>query len=330
MRRRSVSSLVSPGPRVPMPPPSRDSAVAGADQPRQQVLQLRQLDLQLAFARARAPREDVEDELRAIDDLAADRLFDVPQLRRRQLVVEDDDVDVGLGARGGERLDLAARRETSTDPASGRSCSTRSTTSAPAASARPASSSSDRSASSRRARPAISPTSAARSRPLLRRFGRLEPCAGSRSHRESRPRAPAPASAPVTSTIVDGGAAAASGRRRSAGRCDRRASRSTVIRIGGRRLAARVGARRRERPAAARQIARATSWAGTRTPTRPVPPVDVARQRRAAPRPAASAVPARTAPPARAAVADSAPELRGDLRRVGGDQRQRALGARGP
>ena len=55
MRRRSASSLVSPGPLVPMPPPSRDSASLDSDQPRQQVLQLRQLDLQLAFARAGAP-----------------------------------------------------------------------------------------------------------------------------------------------------------------------------------------------------------------------------------------------------------------------------------
>ena len=53
-----------------------------ADEPRQQVLQLRELDLQLAFARPRAPREDVEDELRAIDDLAVERLLEVPQLRR--------------------------------------------------------------------------------------------------------------------------------------------------------------------------------------------------------------------------------------------------------
>ena len=107
MRRRSVSSFVSPGPRVPMPPPSRDSAVAGPDEPRQQVFELRELDLQLAFARPRAPREDVENELRAIDDLPADLLFDVPQLRRRQLVVEHDDVDVGFGGGGGQRRDLA-------------------------------------------------------------------------------------------------------------------------------------------------------------------------------------------------------------------------------
>jgi hypothetical protein len=39
------------------------------DQPRHQILQLREFDLQLAFARARAPRKNVEDELRAIDHL---------------------------------------------------------------------------------------------------------------------------------------------------------------------------------------------------------------------------------------------------------------------
>ena len=65
---------------------------AGADEARQQVLQLRQLDLPLPFARACAPREDVEDELRAIDHLAVDALFDLAQLRGRQLVVEDHDV----------------------------------------------------------------------------------------------------------------------------------------------------------------------------------------------------------------------------------------------
>ena len=51
-----------------------------------------------------------------------------------------------------------------------------------------------------------------------------------------------------------------------------------LIRIGGRRLAADVRARRGQRPAAARGTApRATAWAGTRTPTRPVPPGHVAR-----------------------------------------------------
>ena len=97
IRRRSVSSLVSPGPRVPMPPPRRDSAALDPTSRGSKYLQLRQLDLQLAFPRPRAPREDVEDELRAIDDLAVERLLEVAQLRRAQLVVEDD--DVGAAAR---------------------------------------------------------------------------------------------------------------------------------------------------------------------------------------------------------------------------------------
>src|SRR5262249_14889332 len=97
--------------------PRADSAaqsrqrVAGADQSRQQILQLRELDLELAFPRPRPPREDVEYQLRPIDDRAADLLLDLPQLRRRQLVVEDHDVDVGLGARGCERLHLPRAEE---------------------------------------------------------------------------------------------------------------------------------------------------------------------------------------------------------------------------
>src|SRR5207248_9320887 len=82
-----------------------------AGQPRQQVLQLRELHLELAFARPRAAREDVEDQLRAVDDLPVDVLLDVAQLRRRQLVVEDDDVDVALVAGGGKHFDFAAAEE---------------------------------------------------------------------------------------------------------------------------------------------------------------------------------------------------------------------------
>ena len=84
---------------------------AGADQPRQQVLQLGELYLQLALTRAGAPREDVEDELRAIDHLARDHRLQLAQLRRRELVVDDDDVDPGLGARQRQRLRLAPADE---------------------------------------------------------------------------------------------------------------------------------------------------------------------------------------------------------------------------
>ena len=63
-----------------------------ARQPRQQVLQLRQLDLQLAGQAVGALREDVENELAAIDHLDLERALEVALLRRRQRVVEDGDV----------------------------------------------------------------------------------------------------------------------------------------------------------------------------------------------------------------------------------------------
>ncbi len=80
----------------------------GADETRHQILQLRELDLQLAFARARAPGKDVENQLRSIDDFRLESFLEIPQLRRRQLVVEDDDVDIEFVAGSGERLNLAA------------------------------------------------------------------------------------------------------------------------------------------------------------------------------------------------------------------------------
>ncbi len=50
-------------------------------QPRQQMLELRQLDLQLAFASAGAPGEDVEDQRRAVEDLAVEDAFEITALR---------------------------------------------------------------------------------------------------------------------------------------------------------------------------------------------------------------------------------------------------------
>ena len=82
--------------------------VARADQPGHEVLELRELDLELAFARARPPREDVEDQLRAIDDREPGFLLEVAQLRGAQLVVDDDEIDVQLGARLRQHPDLAA------------------------------------------------------------------------------------------------------------------------------------------------------------------------------------------------------------------------------
>ena len=165
--------------------------VAGADEPRQEILQLCEFDLQLAFARARAAREDVENQLGAVDDLPVDRLFDVAELRRASARCRR--------SRGRRQSRRTMPRASSILPAPrkvdgsgfGRSCSTRSTTSAPAAcgEARRA-----RRASARRRAdafgPAIKPTSAARS-------GRTTPWC--RQHmpeprpRESRRHGPAPA-----------------------------------------------------------------------------------------------------------------------------------------
>ena len=68
MRRRSTSSCVSPGPRVPMPPPQPREVRPHARETRQHVLELRQLHLEPGLARARAAGEDVEDELAPVDD----------------------------------------------------------------------------------------------------------------------------------------------------------------------------------------------------------------------------------------------------------------------
>ena len=69
MRRRSVSILVSPGPRPPMPPPCGDPAtgLAGevatpAAEPLLHVAELGELDLCLALAGLRVLGEDVEDQ----------------------------------------------------------------------------------------------------------------------------------------------------------------------------------------------------------------------------------------------------------------------------
>jgi hypothetical protein len=65
-------------------------------QARQDVLVLGELDLELGLLGAGAAGEDVEDERRAVHDLAADLALEVALLRRRELLVEHD----GVGALG--------------------------------------------------------------------------------------------------------------------------------------------------------------------------------------------------------------------------------------
>ena len=95
-RRRSVSSCDSPGPRVPTPaptvprpPPRRSRCCHGAAHARQVVLELRELDLELALGADGVLGEDVEDQLRAVDDPRLERVLEVALLRRLELVVDD-------------------------------------------------------------------------------------------------------------------------------------------------------------------------------------------------------------------------------------------------
>lgn len=83
----------------------------GADQPRRQVLQLRELHLQLAFVAARALREDVEDQAGAIDHAPVQRALQIALLRGRERMIEDDDVDLVRVAGEAQFLGLAAADE---------------------------------------------------------------------------------------------------------------------------------------------------------------------------------------------------------------------------
>ena len=81
---------------------------ARADQVRLAVAQLRELDLQLAFARARVLREDVEDEHRAVDDRQRDDLLEVRALARPQIVEHEQHVGFELFGALGDLARLAA------------------------------------------------------------------------------------------------------------------------------------------------------------------------------------------------------------------------------
>ncbi len=59
------------------------------------VLELRELDLELALGRVGVPGEDVEDHRGAVDHRQAELGLEVALLARGQLVVGDDDVRVG-------------------------------------------------------------------------------------------------------------------------------------------------------------------------------------------------------------------------------------------
>src|SRR5204863_9664311 len=65
-----------------------------SSEPREQILQLRQLDLESSFAAARALRENIEDELGAIEHFARKQILQVASLGRRKFVIENNRRDV--------------------------------------------------------------------------------------------------------------------------------------------------------------------------------------------------------------------------------------------
>jgi hypothetical protein len=78
-----------------------------AAQPRQQILVLRQFDLDAALVRARVGGEDIQDQPGAVEHLHLQRFFEVARLCRRQLIVEHHQVIFQLVAQRGDLFGLA-------------------------------------------------------------------------------------------------------------------------------------------------------------------------------------------------------------------------------
>jgi len=75
------------------------------------VLQLRKLNLQLAFVRAGALREDIENETGAIDDAALGEFFEIAFLYRAQRAIDQDQIGVERLALQRELFGLAGADE---------------------------------------------------------------------------------------------------------------------------------------------------------------------------------------------------------------------------
>ena len=124
----------------------------------QEVVELGQLDLEPALAGARPPGEDVEDELGAVEGLAAHRVLEVALLGGRELVVEEHQVGVAAPRRGGATSSTLPRPMRVAGSRRCRSWSSEPTTRAPALWASRPSSSREASALARdRAPPRLTP-----------------------------------------------------------------------------------------------------------------------------------------------------------------------------
>ena len=74
--------------------------------PREVVLELRELDLELSLGADGVLGEDVEDQLRAVDDPRLERVLERPLLRRAELVVDDQHLCLGVAVRLLQLLEL--------------------------------------------------------------------------------------------------------------------------------------------------------------------------------------------------------------------------------
>jgi hypothetical protein len=74
---------------------------------REVVLELRQLDLELALRAPRVLGEDVEDQLRPVDDSRGERVLELPLLGRSELVVDEQRLGPGLLERARELAQLS-------------------------------------------------------------------------------------------------------------------------------------------------------------------------------------------------------------------------------
>jgi hypothetical protein len=97
--------------------PRSDSAaeageiLAAAREARQKVIQLGKLDLQLTFAAARVPRENIEDQLGSVNHMAVRALFEVAQLSGRQVSVKNNERRLVQARFDFDFLDLAPSNE---------------------------------------------------------------------------------------------------------------------------------------------------------------------------------------------------------------------------
>jgi len=57
-------------------------------------MELGKFNLQLTFTRARVPRKNIEDQLRAVNDTPLNHLLNIALLRRTEIVIEKKNIGV--------------------------------------------------------------------------------------------------------------------------------------------------------------------------------------------------------------------------------------------